>query len=57
MFFSQSNMELSMYYTFSRNLTKAAILAGRYNNIRMMSLPHNPSPTPSYVINTSRLVS
>ena len=49
----QSNMELSMYYTFSRNLTKDAIAAGQYNNIRMMTFGHNPQPAPTFVVNES----
>ena len=47
-------MELTMHYTFSRNLTAAAIAAGRYRNIRMMQFGSNPMPSPTFVVNESR---
>ena len=50
----QSNMELTMHYTFSRNLTTAAVAAGRYRNIRMMKFDKNPMSSPTFVVNESR---
>ena len=49
----QSNMELGLYYTFTRNESLAAIASGKYNNIRIMHFDHNPLETPTYVTNGS----
>ena len=43
----QSNMELGLYYTFTRNESLAAIAAGKYANIRLLHFDHNPLPAPS----------
>ena len=43
-----------MYYTYSRNLSKAAIASGRYHNIRMMQFGHNPQQSPTFVVNETR---
>ena len=41
----QSNMWLPVKYSFSRNLTVAAISAGKYSNIRGMMSPSASTPT------------
>lgn len=50
----QSNMELPLHYTFSRNKTLDAIIAGRYTNIRMMLWSRRDASEPTYVVNASR---
>jgi sialate O-acetylesterase len=45
----QSNMELSLKFTFERNKTVADILAGKYQTIRAYLNPHVTSPTPVFV--------
>ena len=46
----QSNMELKLHFTFSRNDTLDAIGAGKYHNIRIRQFPHSPSNDTVYVI-------
>ena len=41
----QSNMALPLLHTYSRNITVAAIHAGKYNNIRIHGLNGNMNPT------------
>jgi len=45
----QSNMELSLGFTFERNDTVAAIANGSYDNIRVYLSPHLRAPEPVYV--------
>ena len=45
----QSNMALPVLHTFSRNETRSAILAGKYNNIRLSGLAGNMNPTQSWI--------
>ena len=45
----QSNMELSLSFTFSRNLTVAKILEGHYSNVRVYLNPHVTMPQPMWV--------
>ena len=45
----QSNMQLIMRHTFSRNDTIAALAAGKYNNLRVYQHPNIASATPIYV--------
>ena len=45
----QSNMELAMTYTLSRNASYDAIRAGKYTNVRLLHFDHNPQPAPVYV--------
>ncbi len=49
----QSNMELGLYYTFTRNESLAAIASGKYDNIRIMHFDHNPLDSPAFVTNGS----
>jgi sialate O-acetylesterase len=49
----QSNMELPVYYTFTRNQSLDAVAAGKYDNIRLLHFDHNPLPKPAYVTNGS----
>ena len=49
----QSNMELGLYYTFTRNESLAAIASNKYNNIRIMHFDHNPLEAPTFVTNGS----
>ena len=49
----QSNMELGLYYTFTRNQSLASIAAGKYDNIRLLHFDKTPLPQPSYVTNGS----
>jgi len=49
----QSNMWLPMEHTFTRNESVAAIKAGKYHNIRMMTAISLASPEPAYVTNRS----
>ena len=46
----QSNMELLMHYTFSRNDTLDAIAKGMYQNIRIRQFPHHSQPEPTYTV-------
>ena len=46
----QSNMELRLHFTFSRNDTLDAIGAGKYHNIRIRQYPHSPNNDSVYVI-------
>tara|TARA_B110000208_G_scaffold36346_1_gene48161 strand:- start:1700 stop:2362 length:663 start_codon:yes stop_codon:yes gene_type:complete len=45
----QSNMELSLKFTFERNNTVAKILNGTYDNIRVFLNPHVTMPSPMWV--------
>ncbi len=49
----QSNMELGLYYTFTRNESLAAVSSGKYDNIRIMHFDHNPVESPLFVTNGS----
>lgn len=49
----QSNAELSVGYTFYRNESVASILAGRYDNLRMMLGTHKSSTAPQWVHQTA----
>jgi len=49
----QSNMELALSFTFSRNASIAALRAGNYSNIRMTQARTAQSAYPLYVVNTS----
>lgn len=49
----QSNMELGLYYTFTRNQSLAAVASGKYDNIRLLHFDHNPLKKPTYVTNGS----
>ena len=46
----QSNMELTLHYTFNRNNTLDAIGAGKYHNIRIRQFPHNANNESVYVV-------
>ena len=46
----QSNMELLLHFTFSRNDTLDAIAQGKYQNIRVRQFPHHPMPEPTYTV-------
>ena len=50
----QSNMELLLHFTFSRNDTLDAIAKGRYQNIRIRQFPHNPMPEPTYTVEAGK---
>ena len=45
----QSNMELSLKFTFERNETIKDIVAGKYSNVRAFLNPHITSPSPIFV--------
>jgi hypothetical protein len=49
----QSNAELSVHFTFDRNESVAAILAGRYDNVRLMMGTHKSSTSPQWVHKTA----
>ena len=40
----QSNMALPLMFTFSRNISRDAILAGKYSNIRIHGMAGNMNP-------------
>jgi hypothetical protein len=48
----QSNAELSVHFTFDRNDSVAAILEGRYNNVRLMMGTHKSATSPQFVHKT-----
>ena len=41
---TQSNMALPVQHTFSRNISREAILAGKYDNIRIHGIAGNMNP-------------
>ena len=45
----QSNAELAVEYTFDRNASVAGILAGRYDNVRMMLGTHDSATSPQWL--------
>ena len=47
----QSNMELLMHFTFSRNDTLDSLAKGMYQNIRIRQFPHYPQNEPTYTVN------
>jgi len=49
----QSNMWLPLKNTFDRNASLAALLAGKYSNLRFFNLPSALSTTPRFVVNTT----
>ena len=55
----QSNMELNLHFTFEKNDTFAAVGAGKYKNIRIFHLGHNPMPfrQMAHVVNDSLALS
>lgn len=52
-------MELSMAYTLSRNASYTAALSGRYDNIRLFRVQHNPATSPQVQVRAElwRLIS
>ena len=46
----QSNMELLMHFTFSRNDTLDSLARGMYQNIRIRQFPHNAMPEETYIV-------
>jgi sialate O-acetylesterase len=54
----QSNMELNLHFTFEKNDTYAAVGQGKYKNIRIFHLNHNPMPyrKSAWVLNTSAVM-
>jgi sialate O-acetylesterase len=45
----QSNMELGLTHTLTRNESYAALKANKYSNIRIFHFDHNPQPSPQYI--------
>ena len=52
----QSNMELGLYYTFSRNATLQSIAASKFANVRLLHFDHNPQALPVWTSNATQIV-
>ena len=52
----QSNMELPLHYTLTRNDTYAAVAAGRYEQISLLHFDHNPLPQPARVVGGDKVL-
>jgi hypothetical protein len=52
----QSNMELPLHYTLTRNQSYSAVALGSYDNIRIFHFDHNPQHSATYTTNGSVVV-
>jgi sialate O-acetylesterase len=52
----QSNMELPLHFTLTRNDTYAAVAAGRYEQISLLHFDHNPLPQPARVVGGDKVL-